>query len=44
MKQMMFLLQIIVHKQLPRIGIELAAFGSLEKRLDLSPREEIREP
>ena len=24
-------------KQLPRVGIELAAFGLLEKRLDLSP-------
>ena len=33
------LLQIVVHKQLPWVGIELAAFGLLEKHLDLSPRE-----
>ena len=33
------MLQIVVHKQLSRVGIELATFGLLEKRLDLSPRE-----
>ena len=33
------LLQIVVHKQLSRVGIKLATFGLLEKRLDLSPRE-----
>ena len=33
------MLQFVVHKQLSRIGIELATFGFLEKRLDLSPRE-----
>ena len=32
-------LQIVVHKQLLRVGIKLATFGLLEKRLDLSPRE-----
>ena len=26
------------NKQLPRVGIELAAYGLLEKRLDLSPK------
>ena len=36
---MMILLQIVVCKQLPRVGLELAALGLLEKRLDLSPRE-----
>ena len=33
------LLQIVVHKQLPWVGIGLEAFRLLEKRLDLSPRE-----
>ena len=36
---MMVLLQIMVPKQLPQVGIELAALGLLEKSLDLSPRE-----
>ena len=33
------MLHIVVHKQLLRAGIELATFGLLEKRLDLTPRE-----
>ena len=33
------MLQIVVRKQLPWVGLELAALGILEKRLDLSPRE-----
>ena len=33
------LLQIVVWKQLPRVGLELAALGLLEKHLDLSPEE-----
>ena len=36
---MLLLLQIVVRKQLPLVGLELAALGLLEKRLDLSPRE-----
>ena len=32
-------LQIVIHKQLSRVEIELATFGLLVKRLHLSPRE-----
>ena len=31
---------VLFHKSLSRVGIELATFGLLVKRLDLSPREE----
>ena len=33
------LLQIVVCKQLPGVGLELAALGLLKEHLDLLPRE-----
>ena len=33
------LLQIVVCKQLPLVGLELAALGLLKEHLDLLPRE-----